>query len=46
MSLFENKTLLNNFIEYSKQDSISLLNALMKAQDIYVIEYNVDICSI
>lgn len=31
ISLFENKELLNKFIEYSKQDSISLLKALIKA---------------
>lgn len=46
ISLFENNNLLSQFIEYSKQDSISLLNALIKAQDIYLTEYNVDICSI
>jgi hypothetical protein len=46
LSLFENNNLLNSFIEYSKQDSISLLKALIKAQDIYINEYNVDICSI
>lgn len=46
ISLFENNNLLNSFIEYSKQDSICLLKALIKAQDIYINEYNVDICSI
>ncbi len=46
ITLFENNNLLNSFIEYSKQDSISLLKALIKAQHIYINEYNVDICSI
>jgi DNA polymerase type B, organellar and viral len=46
ISLFENNELLKNFIEYSKQDSISLLKALIKAQDIYLSEYSVDIASI
>jgi DNA polymerase elongation subunit (family B) len=46
ISLFENKKLLNQFIEYSKQDSICLLNALIKAQNIYINEYDVDIGSI
>jgi DNA polymerase type B, organellar and viral len=46
ISLFEDNILLNTFIEYSKQDSISLLKALIKAQEIYIDEYNVDICSI
>lgn len=44
--MFENNNLLHSFIEYSKQDSISLLKALIKAQDIYISEYHVDICSI
>jgi hypothetical protein len=46
ISLFENIELLNQFIEYSKQDSISLLKALIKAQDIYITEHSVDIASI
>ena len=46
ISLFENKILLNQFIEYSKQDSISLLMALIKAQNIYIEEHKVDIASI
>nr|YP_009715293.1 hypothetical protein [Russula subnigricans]QGK88099.1 hypothetical protein [Russula subnigricans] len=46
ISLFENNILLNQFIQYSKQDSISLLNALTKAQDIYIKEHKVDIATI
>jgi DNA polymerase type B, organellar and viral len=46
ITLFENEILLNQFIEYSKQDSISLLKALMKAQKIYIDEHEVDIASI
>jgi len=46
ITLFENEILLNQFIEYSKQDSISLLKALMKAQKIYIDEHEVDIPSI
>lgn len=46
ITLFENKILLNQFIEYSKQDSISLLKTLLKAQKIYINEHNVDIASI
>ena len=46
ISLFENKVLLTQFIDYSKQDSISLLNALLKAQKIYIDEHEVDIASI
>jgi len=45
-TLFENEILLNQFIEYSKQDSISLLKALIKAQKIYIDEHEVDIASI
>nr|WLF85167.1 hypothetical protein [Amanita phalloides] len=46
LSLFNNKLLLDQFIQYSKQDSISLLNALNKAQDIYLEEHKVDFASI
>jgi DNA polymerase type B, organellar and viral len=46
ITLFENEILLNQFIEYSKQDSISLLKALVKAQKIYIDEHEVDIASI
>jgi hypothetical protein len=43
ISLFNNIDLLNQFIEYAKQDSISLLNALINARKIYLTKYNVDI---
>jgi len=35
-----------NFIKYSVQDSVALLNALTKAQKIYLDKYKVDIASI
>jgi hypothetical protein len=41
--LFEEEVLLNQFMEYSKQDSICLLKALIKAQDFYIDKYKVDI---
>jgi hypothetical protein len=46
LSLFKNSDLLKEFIEYSKQDSISLFNALSQAQDIYITEYGVDITTV
>jgi DNA polymerase type B, organellar and viral len=46
ISLFENKELLEQFIAYSKQDSICLLKALTKAQDIYIKEHKVDFASV
>ena len=46
ISLFENKELLNQFVEYSTQDSICLLKALIKAQDLYIEEHRVDIATI
>src|SRR6266702_3031245 len=46
ISLFEDINLLNQFVEYSKQDSICLLKALTKAQDIYIEEHKVDIATI
>jgi DNA polymerase type B, organellar and viral len=46
LSLFNNQDLLKDFIEYSKQDSISLFNALSQAQDIYISEYGVDITTV
>lgn len=46
IDLFNNPELLTQFIEYSKQDSISLLKALIKAQDIYINEHKVDMASI
>lgn len=46
ISLFENTELLEQFILYSKQDSISLLKALTKAQNIYIKEHQVDLSTI
>jgi hypothetical protein len=46
LQLFNNSKLLNSFIQYSKQDSIALLNVLLKAQSIYLINYKIDIASI
>ena len=46
MTLFGNENLLNEFINYSLQDSISLLEALLSAQHIYMKDFNIDICSI
>jgi hypothetical protein len=43
IDLFDNSDLLKSFKEYSLQDSICLLNALNKAQDIYSNKYDVDI---
>jgi hypothetical protein len=38
LELFNNKDLLNNFIEYGVQDSVALYNALVKAS--FFQEYN------
>ena len=38
--------MLDQFIDYSKQDSICLLKALIKAQNIYIKEHKVDIATI
>lgn len=46
LTLFDNPDLLNQFTQYAKQDSISLLKALLKAQHIYITEYEVDIASV
>lgn len=46
ISLFENKDLLNQFIDYSQRDSMCLLKALTKAQDIYINEHQVDLATI
>jgi len=46
LTLFGDENLLTQFIEYRKQDSISLLKALIKAQQIYIDEHDVDIASI
>ena len=46
VKLFNDKTLLDEFKNYALQDSICLLNALMKAQEVYVNQYNIDIVTI
>jgi DNA polymerase type B, organellar and viral len=46
ISLFENQELLKQFINYSQQDSICLLKALTKAQNIYIEEHEVDLATI
>jgi len=46
ISLFNNKDLLNEWIRYARQDSISLCNALLNAQKIYLEKYNIDLTSI
>lgn len=43
ISLLSNNVELEKFIEYSKQDSICLLEALLKAQEVYQHEYDVNI---
>jgi hypothetical protein len=43
ITLFDNPELLNEFIEYAKQDSLALYNALKSAQTIYAEKYQVDI---
>ena len=43
ISLFENTSLFNEFKKYALQDSISLLNALLKAQNIYYNNYKIDL---
>lgn len=45
-NLFNNEKELNEFIKYGLQDSVALLKALTKAQDIYWNNYKVDICTI
>lgn len=43
ISLFSNEAGLNEFMEYSKQDSICLLEALLRAKQIYIDKYDVNI---
>jgi hypothetical protein len=42
----ENNILLNKFKDYAMQDSEALLNALLKAQELYFEDYKVDITTI
>lgn len=44
--MFENTFLTKLFLEYSKQDTLALYNALSKAQVIYKEKYFVDICDV
>jgi hypothetical protein len=46
ISLFDNLDLFNQFLDYSKQDSLALFKALSKAQQIYKEKYFVDICDV
>jgi hypothetical protein len=46
ITLFDNKELLNQILEYSLQDSITLYNALNKAQKLYLEKYFIDICDV
>lgn len=46
LDLFNNDSLLDEFKQYALQDSIALLKALLKAQEIYLIDFNIDITSI
>ena len=46
ITLFDNKDLYKKFLEYSKQDSIALYNAMSNAQKIYLEKYFIDICDV
>lgn len=46
ISVFNKSSLLAKFLEYSKQDSKGLFDALLTAQDLYFNEHKVDITSI
>jgi hypothetical protein len=45
ISIFNNSELLNNFINYGMQDSITLLQAMNNAQNTYLNKYNIDIAN-
>lgn len=45
-ALFNDVDLLNQFIEYSLQDSIALFTAMERAQELYLQNYQVDIGTI
>jgi hypothetical protein len=45
IELFNKPELFEEFKEYSLQDSISLYNALMNAQKLYMDNYQIDICN-
>jgi hypothetical protein len=44
--MFTDNNLLHQFKQYSLQDSITLFNALIEAQKIYINQYNIDITSV
>ena len=46
IDLFDKPELLKIFIDYSIQDSVALLNALNKAQEIYITKYKVDFTTV
>lgn len=46
LSLFDNKSLLKEWLDYSIQDSVSLFEALLRAQVLYSSKYKVDLTSI
>lgn len=46
LNLFENSLLLNEWLNYSRQDSIALFKALIKAQSLYFNKYKIDLTSI
>lgn len=46
IDLFDKPELLKRFTDYSIQDSVALLNALNKAQEIYITKYKVDFTSV
>lgn len=43
IKFFDNSELLKAFIIYSEQDAVSLLETILKARDIYIEKYNMDI---
>jgi len=46
LNIFSEDTLFKEFKDYAVQDSVALLKALLKAQEIYLREFNIDITSI
>jgi hypothetical protein len=46
IEMLKRKEILNDFILYSRQDTVALLNALHNAQTIYIDNYGVDIADI
>jgi len=46
ISILNNLELLKSLIDYNKRDCLSLLEALLKAQGVYLDKYNVDLSTI